>query len=137
MKSMTARLLIALMVFIIPSRGTTSTNQTSKKILVFLDRSGDDTAGNVFTLSLKDAITRSAGYTLDKSSPTEDGKFIHISVVTVKESDGSASAISLLGTRPKAACMEIFIHEVLSIGTHKAEESGREALADIDTHYSR
>jgi hypothetical protein len=138
MKALLVLLLCLMPSSIVASSTNNYDNNYDKKVVVFISRSGDDSAGSIFTYHLKEAIERSARYTLDTSSFAIGDRYIYLVLVTAKMNDSdTSSAISMVGQRQGAKCVEIFIHQVLAVGSKRAEEMGKEALADIDAQYSK
>lgn len=130
--------LLVLLLCLLPLTATNPVNKYDKKVIVFISRSGDDSVGNLFTYHLRDAIGRSSRYTLDTNSFALGDRYVYLVLVTAKFNDSdTSSAISMVGQRQGEKCIEIFIHQVLAVGARRAEEMGKEALADIDAQFSK
>lgn len=105
------------------------------KVLVVINRSGDDRVGNSTLYYLKEEIAKSSRYTTVYSEATKT--MLDINIVTLdtdKVPAGNASAVSVVVVKStlESKCTSMPSHFVMLVGSSMAEKMGKQILSEID-----
>jgi len=104
---------------------------------VFVDHTGEDQVGKTLVFYFKEAVARSARYSMDYSDYKLGDKFVSLEVVSVKDTASDAvSAVSVVAHHSSGGCQVSCVHQVMSLGALRVQETGPELLANIDSKCS-
>jgi hypothetical protein len=101
-----------------------------KKIQVFVKHQGSDSIGNQLAFAIREALRRSAGYSL-----ADDAADTVIELVTAEtEPTGITSVASVVIIKKGASpfCNFNLAHYVYSIGSLRAKDTADDIVADLD-----